>query len=99
MWTNLKTVTCLYLNFISFRQNIFYEMPVIRLLPVPEDELSDDSELTKFSCPWFQNSERSGDDNYIQELELPTEVDPDTWILRGVAILCQKPLLEGDKAK
>ena len=73
-------------------------MPVIRLLAVPEDEVSDEPEnLSKFSCPWFQNSERSGDDNYIQELELPTEIDPDKWILRGVAILCQEPLLEGDK--
>ena len=75
-------------------------MPVIRLLAVPEDDMSDEPESpSKFSCPWFQNSERSGDDNYIQDLELPTEIDPDTWILRGVALLCQEPLLEGDKAK
>lgn len=75
-------------------------MPIIRLLAVPEAEVSDDSNnLSKFSCPWFQNSERSGDDNYIQELELPTEINPETWILRGVALLCQKRLLEGDKAK
>ena len=76
-------------------------MPVIRLMAVPEDELESDENLgdglSKFSCPWFQNSERSGDDNYIQDLELPTEKDPDTWILRGVALLCQEPLLEGDK--
>ena len=74
-------------------------MPVIRLLAVPEEDDSDGSEggVSKFSCPWFQNSERSGDDNYIQDLELPSEIDPDTWILRGVALLCQEPLLEGDK--
>ena len=84
---------------ICFRQSICYEMPVIRLIAVPEDELESDDPagLSKFSCPWFQNSERSGDDNYIQDLELPTEEDPDTWILRGVALLCQEPLLEGDK--
>jgi hypothetical protein len=39
----------------------------------------------------FQNSERSGDDNYIIALEIPTEIDPEIWILRGVALLCQKP--------
>ena len=41
-------------------------MPVIRLMAVPEDELESDENLgdglSKFSCPWFQNSERSGDD-------------------------------------
>ena len=95
------SVQLIHLFFVIFRQNIFYEMPVIRLMAVPEDELESDENLggglSKFSCPWFQNSERSGDDNYIQDLELPTEVDPDTWILRGVALLCQEPLLEGDK--
>lgn len=74
-------------------------MPVIRLIAVPEDKLSQDegSGNQIYTCPWFQNSERSGDDNYIQDLELPSEVNPETWILRGVALLCQEPLLEGDK--
>ena len=78
-------------------------MPVIRLLAVPEEDEgvseNNSENVSNFSCPWFQNSERSGADNYIQDLELPTEIDPDVWILRGVALLCQEPLLEGDKAK
>ena len=39
----------------------------------------------------FQNSERSGDDNYVQDLDIPTEIDPDVWTMRGVALLCQEP--------
>lgn len=49
------------------------------------------SKEKSFSCPVFQNSERSGDDNYIIALDIPTEEDPEKWILRGVALLCQKP--------
>ena len=72
------------------RQNICCEMPVFRLVPVPESD-SDASTGKTFSCPVFQNSERSGDDNYIINLDIPTEEDPEKWILRGVSLLCQKP--------
>jgi hypothetical protein len=65
-------------------------MPIFRLVPVPESD-SDGGSGKTFSCPVFQNSERSGDDNYIIALEIPTEVEPEVWILRGVALLCQKP--------
>lgn len=38
-----------------------------------------------------QNTERSGDDNFITSLDLPTEIEPEIWTMRGVALLCQKP--------
>ena len=70
------------------RQHISQPMPIFRLVPVSEDEVN---ERESYSCPLFQNSERSGDDNYVLNLNLPTNVDPATWILRGVALLCQEP--------
>jgi dynein heavy chain len=72
----------------SRREEIFCEMPIVRLVPVPEEEMEG---RETYSCPMFQNSERSGDDNYVINLELPTEEDPDTWVLRGVALLNQQP--------
>ena len=59
-----------------------------RLVPILEDEMAD---RKSFSCPLFQNSERSGDDNYVQDLDIPTDIDPDVWTMRGVALLCQQP--------
>ena len=59
-----------------------------RMVPILEDDVAD---RKSFSCPLFQNSERSGDDNYVQDLDIPTSVDPDVWTMRGVALLCQKP--------
>ena len=72
------------------RHEICSEMPVFRLVPVPETG-SDSGGGKTFSCPVFQNCERSGDDNYIIALDLPTEIDPEIWTLRGVALLCQMP--------
>lgn len=37
------------------------------------------------------SSQRSGDDNYVMNLELPTLESPETWVLRGVALLSQEP--------
>lgn len=48
-----------------------------------------DSELNLLSC--LPPSQRSGDDNYVMNLELPTLESPATWVLRGVALLTQEP--------
>ena len=68
-------------------------MPSIRLVPVHEEEDNDDdgTDNGTFSCPLFQTSERSGEDNFILELELPTDEDATHWVLGGVALLCQEP--------
>ena len=77
-------------------------MPVIRLVPVPEEEEEEEQQqeddkdggVKLFECPMFQNYQRSGDDNYVMNLMLPTKEDPATWILRGVALLSQEPKLK-----
>jgi len=44
-------------------------MPVVRLVPVrdleEEEEEEEEEETHVYSCPLFQNSERSGEDNFI----------------------------------
>ena len=71
------------------RDEIYCAMPVLRLVPVVEDEMEG---LETYECPVFQNTERSGDDNYLEiNLELPTEDPPEKWVLRGVALLNQPP--------
>lgn len=73
-------------------------MPNIRLVPVQsnddeedEDE-NDEGDGKTYTCPLFQNSERSGDENFIIDLELPTDQPSEHWILTGTALLCQKPI-------
>ena len=64
------------------RDEIFCKMPLVRLVPVheeEEEEEDDDSKSSELSypCPLFQNSERSGEENFIMELGLPSERDPE----------------------
>lgn len=72
-------------------------MPIIRLVPVQSDDDDDEKEedVKSFTCPLFQNAERSGDDNFIIDMDLPTELPPEHWILTGTALLCQRPIEQG----
>nr|XP_040564670.1 dynein heavy chain 7, axonemal-like [Lepeophtheirus salmonis] len=74
----------------SDRQNIYCKMPVFRVVPVSFDDLDDNSKTV--NIPMFQNSEKSGEDNFVIDLNLPSEHSEEECILKGVAILCQKPL-------
>ena len=81
----------------SERDQIFCKMPIVRLVPIHENDDDDNEDQEEksgggiYECPLFQNSERAGEDNFIVNLNLPTERDSDTWILAGVALLCQEP--------
>ncbi len=78
---------------------IFCQMPLMRLVPVHESAtvgtgsiISGSGESVQmYPCPLFQNSERSGEDNFILDLGLPTKKEPTDWQLAGVALLCQEP--------
>ncbi len=63
------------------RDEIFCKMPLVRLVPVHEEEEKEDEEEDgsdpSYPCPLFQNSERSGDENFIMELGLPCEREPE----------------------
>lgn len=66
--------------------------PVIWLEPVSVEEV-----LTNgmFECPLYKTSTRKGElsttghsTNFICFLQIPTEVDANHWLRRGVALLC-----------
>ncbi|CAB4061835.1 DNAH [Lepeophtheirus salmonis] len=61
-----------------------------KVVPVSFDDLDDNSKTV--NIPMFQNSEKSGEDNFVIDLNLPSEHSEEECILKGVAILCQKPL-------
>ena len=79
------------------RESIFYEMPVIRLVPVhsgdeDDDGIEDEEFDGTYTCPLFQNSDREGDENFIIDFDMPTDKPNAHWILTGTALLCQRPL-------
>jgi len=47
-----------------------------------------------YECPLYQTSKRRNDqlnayDNFVIELNLPTNIPSGEWVLSGVAALCQ----------
>ncbi|QQP52952.1 Uncharacterized protein FKW44_005260, partial [Caligus rogercresseyi] len=74
----------------SDRQNIYCKLPTIRLVPLGSTYVNEDQ--NKANIPMFQNSDKSGDENFVIDLDLPSEKSEEEWRLKGVAILCQKPL-------
>ncbi|KEP63814.1 UNVERIFIED_CONTAM: ATPase family associated with various cellular activities (AAA) domain-containing protein [Hammondia hammondi] len=69
---------------------LFVPMPVILLEPAGNlEDRRNKQELVFYSCPLYKTPERKGVGNYVHSLDLPTDLPPVHWILRGVALLCQ----------
>ena len=65
-------------------------MPPIHMVPSVNHKPPPD----EYQCPVYKTSVRAGilsttglSTNFVVAVELPTAVDPDTWVLAGVAAL------------
>jgi len=71
---------------------MFFSMPVIHFNPTENYE----TKAQDYSCPVYKTSVRAGvlsttgrSTNFILPVDIPTLDPPETWILRGTALLCQ----------
>lgn len=77
----------------SHKKQLFTPMPVIWLRPV---ELKDYKPVEIYNAPLYKTSLRAGElnttgesTNFVLFVDLKTNVDPNHWVRRGVALLCQ----------
>jgi dynein heavy chain len=70
---------------------MFQLLPCIHFQPAVNHKCAD----TDYACPVYKTSVRQGvlsttgmSTNFVVAVEFPTDVEPDTWVLYGVAALC-----------
>jgi len=73
----------------SYPSEMFAEMAPVHLMPQPNY----DRPLTEYACPVYKTTERKGalsttgmSTNFVVAVDLPTDVDPDSWVLQGTAM-------------
>ena len=66
-------------------------LPVIHLLPTQDERTPRD-----YACPLYRTAERRGhitatgtSTNFVMDIDVPTDKDPDDWVRAGVAMLCE----------
>jgi dynein heavy chain len=71
---------------------LFSNVPVIHFNPTDKSR----HEQTTYECPVYKTSVRAGilsttgqSTNFVLPVDLPTNQEPDYWVLKGAAILCQ----------
>lgn len=64
---------------------LYVTMPVVHIYAINTRELSKDLRL--YACPVYKKPRRT-DLTYITALYLRTNATPETWTLRGTALLC-----------
>jgi dynein heavy chain len=78
---------------------MFSSMPVIHFLPVGErdyiEDLDAEGGLLRYACPLYKTTARAGElsttgqsTNFVCSVLLPTTVSPNSWVLKGVALIC-----------
>ncbi|KAF9413227.1 hypothetical protein HW555_008507 [Spodoptera exigua] len=79
----------------SIPKILYDEFPPVWLIPLKREEVPTD---VFYNCPLYKTGDRRGvlsttghSTNYILFMLLPTQKEPDHWIMRGVALLTQLP--------
>jgi len=69
-------------------------LPEIHFIPKCNASSTEVTDKLTYECPLYQTSKRRNDqlnayDNFVVELNLPTNIPSGEWVLSGVAALCQ----------
>ncbi|KAG6450409.1 hypothetical protein O3G_MSEX006575 [Manduca sexta] len=79
----------------SYPKILYDEFPPVWLIPLKREDIPTD---VFYNCPLYKTGDRRGvlsttghSTNYILFMRLLTVMDPDHWIMRGVALLTQLP--------
>jgi len=69
---------------------MYTPLPIVHFIPAVGHVIAP----TSYACPIYKTAVRKGvlsttgmSTNFVVAVELPTAVDPDTWVLAGVAAL------------
>jgi len=78
----------------SHAKELFTPLPVLHVSAVTSKQAekmysSGKDDIKFYDCPVYKQPKRTGL-AYIFSVKLRTQVDPDHWVLRGVALLCSK---------
>jgi dynein heavy chain len=76
---------------VSQPKEMFCALPMVHFTPAAGHKC----DPAEYACPIYKTSERKGvlsttgmSTNYVVAMELPTALPPDTWVMYGVACLC-----------
>ncbi|XP_049887204.1 dynein axonemal heavy chain 7-like [Pectinophora gossypiella] len=79
----------------SFPKILYDDFPILWLIPLKREDIPTD---VFYNCPLYKTGDRRGvlsttghSTNYILFVRLPTQKEPDHWVMRGVALLTQLP--------
>jgi len=76
---------------VSRPKEMFCSLPMVHFTPA----VGHKCDPAEYACPIYKTSERKGvlsttgmSTNFVVAMELPTDLPPDTWVMYGVACLC-----------
>lgn len=87
-WSNKK-----YCLKESKLKQLYGKLPIIHMIPIKKEDLKLDN---VYLCPMYKTAERKGtlsttghSTNFVIAVWISTKQQPEHWIMRGVALLCQ----------